>query len=901
MSSDDPSIQAALGAAQKRIREAAAAAIDPAASALKTLARAASPGERAALTQALAQLLQSSQPLLVAFEKMLREAVEDEVSPKGKEPSFRDPTDWMAVGLVDEDKFEDRLTFERVGQFIAHECEAELRELSAYTGEMLDVGWADPSRNPLRGNVVGAALSQAIEAIIQGGESRRVLVKELGQALARTLPSFYRGIIEDLAARGFRQIDLAVRATPQPAARAGSHAGGAAGANTAATPGFEAMRELWEKSIQGRMPVGGGGADVARAWEESMGGAQGGRYEYGPGRASMESPAILLGRLLQGSLAGTGSPGIAEQHTGSSEAGGSGSAVTDADLMRLLRRLNGAGLAGPGHGLDDAPRQPRAGPVLPTPVASTEVDAASSRFGGLMAPNMIRAHREELLQASSDKVDHMVIEVVASLFDHILADPYVPSQIAREIARLQLPVLRVAMRDPSFFSSRKHPVRRFINRISTLATSFGDLESGRGNELLGRVNALVTEIVEGDFDQVPLYARKLGELEQFIAAEARTEFESSPAAATLQAKEAEWQLAQRFGGRLQEAFEPLPVPTYLKEFLAGVWSRAIVAAAQDAEADPVREKRFRRAAFYLAFSVQPKRSIEQRNQFLAGLRGLTATLDEGLALIGWPKEAHDAFFGKLVADQANSLKATAGSELDHNMLMRQLDAAARTPLPDAEEAGRLVAGDGFEPRFSAREAQRVGLLDEAAVDWSSPTATAAASPGAASPIGTRQGGEAGVELDLDLATRPAPIDEPTVATAGPDALPTFELPPEAEAAPAPPVALAVTEAEEPTEGPQLRQHLQVGVSYLLQLKSEWEKVRLTHMNASRTFFLFTHGAEDRGTISMTSRMLARLCEARRLKAFEDRPLIDRATERVRAQAAAPRPAEATRQQELSAA
>lgn len=901
MSSDDPSIQAALGAAQKRIREAAAAAIDPAASALKTLARTASPGERAALTQALAQLLQSAQPLLAAFEKMLREAVEDEVSPRGEEPSFRDPTDWMAVGLVDEDKFEDRLAFERVGQFIAHECEAELRELSAYTGAMLDAGWADPSRNPLRGNVVGAALSQAIETIIQGGESRRVLVKELGQALARTLPSFYRGIIEDFAARGFRQIDLAVRATPQPVGRAGSNAGAAAGANAAATPGFEAMRELWEKSIQGRMPVGAG-ADVARAWEESMGSPQGGRYDDGPGGGSMESPAVLLGRLLQGSLAGTGPPGVAEPHAGAAAADG-GSAVTDADLMRLLRRLNGTGPAGPARGLDDAPRQLRAGaaPMLPTSPASTGADAASSRFGGLVAPNMIRAHHDELVQASSDKVDHMVIEVVASLFDHILADPYVPSPIAREIARLQLPVLRVAMRDPSFFSSRKHPVRRFINRISTLATSFGDLESGPGKELLGRINALVTEIVEGDFDQVPLYAHKLGELEQFIVAKARTEFESSPAAATLQAKEAEWQLAQRFGGRLQEAFEPLPVATYLKEFLAGIWSRAIVAAAQDAETDPVREKRFRRAAFYLVSSVQPKRSIEQRNQFLAGLRGLMATLDEGLALIGWPKEAHDAFFGKLVADQANSLKATAGSELDHNMLMRQLDAAARTPLPDAEEAGQLAAGDGFEPRFSAREAQRVGLLDEAAVDWSRPTAIAAASPGAAFPIGTRQDGEAGVELDLDLATRPAPIDEPTVATAGRDAFPMIEPPPEAEATPAPPVALAVTEPDEPTEGPQLRQHLQVGVSYLLQLKSEWEKVRLTHMNASRTFFLFTHGAEDRGTISMTARMLARLCEARRLKAFEDRPLIDRATERVRTQAAAPRPAEATRQQVLSAA
>ena len=59
------------------------------------------------------------------------------------------------------------------------------------------------------------------------------------------------------------------------------------------------------------------------------------------------------------------------------------------------------------------------------------------------------------------------------------------------------------------------------------------------------------------------------------------------------------------------------------------------------------------------------------------------------------------------------------------------------------------------------------------------------------------------------------------------------------------------------------------------------------MNASRTFFLFAHGAEERGTISMTARMLGKLCEARRLKALEDKPLIDRATERVRNQAAVP--------------
>ncbi len=525
-------------------------------------------------------------------------------------------------------------------------------------------------------------------------------------------------------------------------------------------------------------------------------------------------------------------------------------------------------------------------------------------FSGIMATNQIRVHHDELVQASPGQLDHMVIEVVASLFDQILADSRVPPQIAREIARLQLPVLRVALRDTSFFSSRKHPVRRLINRISTLATGFGNLESGPGRDLLGRVQALVSEIVDGDFDQVPLYAKKLGELEQFIAARAQAEFESSPAAATLQAKEAEWEIAQRFGGRLHEAFEHLAMPGYLKEFLAGVWSRAIVAAARDDGGDRTREKRYRRAAFDLVASIQPKRTTEQRSQFLAGLRGLTATLDEGLALIGWPKDEHDAFFGKLIADHSGSLKASPGSELDHNMLMRQIDVAARAPLPAASEAKATAgprANEAFEPRFSRTEAQRLGLVDEDAVDWSS----AAASHGSAGPVDVPSSSESAVELDLDLATRPAPMDElaPAAAPAPPVVLAMIAMPSDEAAAPVavPAAAAAAAEPEEPTEGPQLRHHLQIGASYVLRLKQQWETVRLTHMNASRSFFLFAHGAEERGAISMTARMLGKLCEARRLKALEDKPLIDRATERVRNQAAVPPPGPAARRQELSAA
>ena len=102
----------------------------------------------------------------------------------------------------------------------------------------------------------------------------------------------------------------------------------------------------------------------------------------------------------------------------------------------------------------------------------------------LMAPNLIRAHRDELRQAASAPLDHMVIDVVGSLFDQILSDSRVPPQMARQIARLQLPVLRVALGDPTFFSSRRHAVRRFINRLASLACAFDDFAEDPGRAFL---------------------------------------------------------------------------------------------------------------------------------------------------------------------------------------------------------------------------------------------------------------------------------------------------------------------------------------------------------------------------------------------------------------------------------
>jgi hypothetical protein len=248
-------------------------------------------------------------------------------------------------------------------------------------------------------------------------------------------------------------------------------------------------------------------------------------------------------------------------------------------------------------------------------------------------------------------------------------------------------------------------------------------------------------------------------------------------------------------------------------------------------------------------SVQPKSSPEQRKQFLAELPKLMKELGEGMDLIAWPDAQRRAFFGQLLPAHAASLKAQPLRTLDFNMLARQVAGALDKPLPSREDLKTApltlpvltdaIADPVLTPRFSADEAQRIGFVEEAAVDWNG-------------------------QVDIDLGAEP----EINTADTAIEGLP------------------APTEPVEPTRGRSLVDHVQIGFAYQMYLEGRWQKVRLVHVSPGRSFFVFHYGKRHQQTVSLTQRMLTRLCETGRLRAFENAYLLERATARARRQLAA---------------
>jgi len=878
----EPRVQATLDAAMNLIRTAAASAAMHVAEHLNVLAQVATKiSDRDQLMTAQQELRRNLGSYQNAFYESMREKVVKELAPRVDTKRRLESADWQTLSLVDEKEVEEQMNFVRLGQMISHECEGQLRELAAYMGALLKLGSADDERNPLRAEVVGAALHRGIEAISGERESRRILARELGHAVAHAMPQCYDDVVRLLQERGVRPVHLTVRTVEGP----GNQLGGAnSGYASLPREGYVSSRG----GAYGEIESGGGDAesdmDLLAAHRRALATAFPGRPEavdsvrdtFVPSRggghasrarvnAAADQQLMTLLRRLTAIASQPGDLGPASHLGPATTARGPSSFRSGHAGTR-----HGGGVASTGGG-DKGPISSRSGLGADSSrggAPSGEASVAGSYHDGitgLMAVNLIRAHREELIQASTGKLDHMVIDVVGSLFDQILSDSRVPPQMAREIARLQLPVLRVALSDATFFSTRRHPVRRFINRIASLANAFDDFDIGPGAKFLTRVRKLVDEIVEGDFDQIELYAAKVAELEKFTVEQSEGAVEKTGATVVLDQKESELRIQQRYMLQLQSSLAPLSLPAYMQDFLAQVWTQALVLATRRDGADSDRCKRYRRVGVDLVMSIQPKGSPMFRKKFLMQLPPLMRDLNEGMALIGWPEQAQKEFFGKLLPAHAESLKGQALSELDHNLLVKQLEAIFAMPVPLAETFARAeplpdVPPEVIERRFTPEEAKQVGLVNETAVDWG------------ASVKGKDVGG---VDLDLGESTQAPVLASPSmVAKLDPAAADQLG-----------PTTTETGEAGEPAGGPQLIDHIKLGFAYQMHLKDEWQKVQLAHVSAGRSFFVFTRGGRHQETISMTSRMLARMCETGRFRAVESTYLMERATVRARKQLA----------------
>ncbi len=267
-------------------------------------------------------------------------------------------------------------------------------------------------------------------------------------------------------------------------------------------------------------------------------------------------------------------------------------------------------------------------------------------------------HRAILKKAAGNPTERATIEVVALLFQAILMEERLPAGIRIWFARLQMPVLRVAVSEPDFFASISHPARRLIDRMGSCVMGFV-AGAQEGEDALHREIRRVVQVVEAYPDTGrKVFQTVLTEFERFLETYFRDEHAAGRKGISLaQQVEQRETWAIQYTIELRKMLESVPVHEGVRDFLFRVWADVLAhSAVQHGQASDAT-RALKHAAADLIWSASAKTSREERAEVLRRLPPLLKTVREGMMRAGLPVEAQDRHIQVLNTALASAFSA----------------------------------------------------------------------------------------------------------------------------------------------------------------------------------------------------------------------------------------------------
>ncbi|MET1117242.1 MAG: DUF1631 family protein [Comamonas sp.] len=319
-----------------------------------------------------------------------------------------------------------------------------------------------------------------------------------------------------------------------------------------------------------------------------------------------------------------------------------------------------------------------------------DLSAPSTSSGGVELSQLARALRQRSntwKQQATAPHDRAVIEIVALMFQSILAQDRIPPSIRVWFARLQLPVLRVALAEPDFFNNLQHPARLLIDRIGACVLGF-DATSMGGSVLEAEIARIVQTIEQFPETGQRVFQLAHEEFEKFLAGYLTQEQSKARIISVVQQMEEKETLTIQYTIELRRLLKDMPVRAELRNFLFRDWAEVLALSAVRVGAAHAQTQAFKQAASDLVWAGSAKPTREQRAQLIRSLPQLLQCLREGLALVGMPAEAQAGQLKRLTDTLAEAFvaKTAAIAPEDLEALARRLshleDFMTTDGLPD---------------------------------------------------------------------------------------------------------------------------------------------------------------------------------------------------------------------------
>ena len=244
----------------------------------------------------------------------------------------------------------------------------------------------------------------------------------------------------------------------------------------------------------------------------------------------------------------------------------------------------------------------------------------------------LREQTQELKKKADTDTEKATIEIVALMFQSILSEERIPTNVRVWFARLQMPVLRLALAEAEFFGTTQHPARRLIDRMGSCVLGF-DANVGSA-ELEAEIKRIVQTI-----EQYPETGRRVfqlvfDEFEKFLGKFLTENKNTAKVVSLAQQVEQKETAAIQYTLELRKMLGKMPMSDVIREYLFKVWADVMAVGSMKFGPQHEQTLALKQAAADLLWAASAKPSRAERAKVIADLPPLLKRLRSGMELLG---------------------------------------------------------------------------------------------------------------------------------------------------------------------------------------------------------------------------------------------------------------------------
>ncbi|GGY65146.1 DUF1631 domain-containing protein [Marinobacter zhanjiangensis] len=392
--------------------------------------------------------------------------------------------------------------------------------------------------------------------------------------------------------------------------------------------------------------------------------------------------------------------------TGADRAEGE-SSVTFSELTALLHGSDG-GQAGSGHGVSQGASG--AGELgtgdLMSQLGGLQGSAMTSENGQVVPLSELLAralNRGPGRSLPVNQVDGDVINLVAMLFEFILDDRQLPAVMKMLIGRLQIPVVKVALIDRSFFNRGGHPARKLLNELAMAGIGWTPRGDNQRDPLKEKVESVVERLLNEFTDNVGLFDELLKDFQHFMDLDRRRRELVEQRLRDAEEGRARHELArEKIRTLLDGLLETYDVPDRARAIVNEPWRKYLEWLFLREGEKSVAWQEATDLTIRLAWSLDPQPVEEStRDDLLKAIPGITDALRNGLHEISWDPFAIDAAIRDLELAHVDVLQGLVTrppqTPPEEELPSGPADEVAADPLPENAGADMAPVAEPDQP------------------------------------------------------------------------------------------------------------------------------------------------------------------------------------------------------------